>query len=146
MAATATNALLQEFLALLSQLEKNANNKELRRKKKVLQEAIFQHMLKNGIPYVQLGPSLFLVRAEKQVLPKLSEEFLVKAYGEFIRTQKNLIQNPLAFAKFVSYCQNCAAKKKIVSCLTKKIPDTLADFNFSSSARPIATAEKEDNE
>ena len=123
------SAAVQEFLAILDQVKKNQTDRDLRRKKKLIQEKLVGEMEKTNLSSVQLAPSLFLVRSEKKVIPKMNEEFLFKVYSEFIRTQPGLLKNPLAFAKFCTHCQNLASKKKIISSVVSKLPSVSFEFD-----------------
>ena len=122
------NETVSQFNTILKHIKTNEKDKELKKKKRILQDLLLKELIKQNLPYVQVGTDLYLIKKIRKIQPKLDEEFLVKCYALFIKTQKQHHTNPLAFAKFVSHCQKFHTTTKITGQLSSKLPDDTFQF------------------
>ena len=122
------NETVSQFNTILKHIKTNEKDKELKKKKRILQDLLLKELIKQNLPYVQVGTDLYLVKKIRKIQPKLDEEFLAKCYALFIKTQKQHHTNPLAFAKFVTHCQKFHTTTKITGQLSTKLPDDTFQF------------------
>ena len=122
------NETVSQFNTILKHIKTNEKDKELKKKKRILQDLLLKELIKQNLPYVQVGTDLYLIKKIRKIQPKLDEEFLAKCYALFIKTQKQFHTNPLVFAKFVSHCQKFHTTTKITGQLSSKLPDDTFQF------------------
>jgi len=122
------NETVSQFNTILKHIKTNDRDKELKKKKRMLQELLLNELIKQNIPYVQVATDLYLLKKVKKITPKLDEEFLAKCYALFLKTQKQHHANPHAFAKFVTHCQKFHTTTKISGQLSSRLPDDTFQF------------------
>jgi len=127
------NENVLQFHNVIKSIRVDEKNKELKKKKRILQDILLKELIKQNIPYVQVGTDLYLVKKIRKVKPILDEEFISKCYIQFIKTQKQYINNGLAFGKYVSYCQRVFTTTKITGQLSSKLPDDTFQFEVAST-------------
>ena len=122
------NQTVIDFNNILKSIKLNEKDKELKKRKRELQELLLKELINKNLPYIQVGNDLYLIKKIRKIVPKLDEEFISKCYIQFIKTQKQYINNGLAFGKYVTYCQKVFTSTKITGQLSHKLPDDTFSF------------------
>ena len=122
------NETVLQFNAVLKSIKLNEKDKELKKRKRELQELLLKELINKNLPYIQVGTDTYLIKKIRKIHPKLDEEFVSKCYIQFMKTQKQYINNGLAFGKYVTYCQKVFTTTTTTGQLSHKLPDDTFSF------------------